>query len=86
MQIPILTAALNPSATGAPHWTPSAIRGGMTPSSTKGGGGGGGTTDNSAQCARSGYDCTASGYRSWSISTTCQRRYPNGQFPIGCYY
>ena len=84
MQIPLLTAALNPLATGAPYWTSPAIRGGITPSNPKGGGGG--TPDNPATCARSGYDCSASGYRSWNFSTTCQRRYPNGQFPIGCYY
>ena len=54
----------------------------VTPSGGKGGGGG----DNPATCARSCYDCSNSGYPRCSNSTTCRQRYPNGDFPVGCYY
>ncbi len=83
MRIPTPRAAVSSLPAGCYRWAPQAKSDGITPSSKKGGGGG--NSDNPAICARSGYDCGQAGYRSWAISVTCQRRYPNGEFPIGCY-
>lgn len=82
MRIPMPTAAVSTLPRGTPRWETPGTPAGITPS---GGGKGGGSTDNPATCARSCYDCSQSGYRTCAISTTCQRRYPNNQFPVGCY-
>jgi len=41
--------------------------------------------DNPASCARSCGDCYNGGFPRCGISSTCGKRYPNGEFPIGCY-